>query len=275
MDKPKLISLGAGFPIADLIQVHSRFERVVNFHWQDRIVSVVTPEIGAGAWNLVLSGFDLTTLSSLDNTPQAVILNGQYVLPVSPEQLYNPEFHTASAHPERTRDNIDRLQKWLLQPDKAVGLLYLITGILPAAETAFDLALQEQFSSAYQLLQRREFAAAAAGFRGRGYGLTPAGDDFNAGLLLGLSLRETTEKKELSKIRACIYANSLGNNLIANTFLYQARQGWVSQNWRFLLDCICFAQDDLEQALGLVLNQGETSGADTLAGFLAAWSIKI
>jgi hypothetical protein len=126
---------------------------------------------------------------------------------------------------------------------------------------------------AIQKLRNGDVIEAVDSFKGSGYGQTPSGDDFNTGLLLGLKLRQRLEKKELSEICASVYAHSLGNNLLVNTFLNQACHGWYNENWKNLLDALSGKTGDLETAIKAILAQGETSGADTLTGFLAVWSV--
>jgi hypothetical protein len=129
--------------------------------------------------------------------------------------------------------------------------------------------------NAYHNLLHNDLTTAMQGFKGRGYGLTPAGDDFNAGLLLGLKVREKNEKKELPKSRPLRYPHLLGKNLLANTFLIQAELGWLSANWKTMLQALVGSKLQLQEAVNRILNQGETSGADALTGFISAWEVKI
>ena len=61
--------------------------------------------------------------------------------------------------------------------------------------------------------------------RGTGYGLTPSGDDFIAGFLLGTFFNEYRYRKDFSGLREKIFQAATGNNVLTNSFLLNAKSG--------------------------------------------------
>lgn len=272
----KLKSIGDRFPPKKLTKIYSCFEQAVNFKNGEMVVSLVSPQISAGPFRIVLQGIKPESILTCERTEDSVILNDKIVLSYTNRQIYQSANDFDDSHPDNISVAITELRNLFIQKGMQSTLLILFdAGQHKEGMTAFEQTLATQFQQAFNLLQKSEYEQAVLGFKGRGYGLTPAGDDFNAGLLLGLKFREQTEKKELSKIRSVIYHNSLGQNLLVNTFLLQSYRGWYDEKWKYLLLALNKQRDNIKAALDEILKQGETSGADALAGFLAAWEIKI
>lgn len=276
LNEIKVISVGDRFPQDLFNRVESVFDRVISFVNGDLIVSLVTPEIGSGPFRIVLEGLVPAAVREIELSSDAVIINADTVLPYIKKQIYTSTLEFNEVNPKQVKAGINQIKGTLQSLNNTNIITYLLSQNLEKTTLeGFDLELAKQFQQAYKQLLAQDFQSAASGFRGRGFGLTPAGDDFNAGLLMGLFIRQQIEKKELSKIRSCIYHNSMDKNLLVNTFLLQAERGWFDENWQNLLLELCENCSDLESAVDDILAQGETSGADTLAGFLSAWEIKI
>jgi hypothetical protein len=275
MKQARLISIGDRFPAGKISEIHSRFERVVNFVCGELVVSLTDSSLPAGSFRAVLDTDILPAIDSLEYQSGWLILNDNMQIKILPEHVYNSGISLGDKDYASLQTDILVLRKMYLAQERKSLLAELLTGAETKPESEFERRLLADFRNAYDLFLQGEYELAIRGFKGRGMGLTPAGDDFNAGLLLGLFVREQTEKKELSKIRSCIYTNSIGANLLINTFLLQAKQGWFNADFKALLTALVSQSDNLEAALDRVLAQGATSGADMLAGFLAAWDIKI
>ena len=120
-------------------------------------------------------------------------------------------------------------------------------------------------------------ATQAAALAGLGPGLTPAGDDWLAGWLIGLRLWEAVHphaaRRQIGEIAAAVVRAAAGRtHPLSLALLRAAGEGQVSAPWHALLDSV--ADHDLprlETAVERILNYGETSGADMLAGFLSAF----
>lgn len=104
---------------------------------------------------------------------------------------------------------------------------------------------------------------------GLGPGLTPAGDDFLVGLMLGLRwhLDETRAEELISQI---VEDASPKTTTLSRAFLEAAGRMETSYDWHILFDAIHDGKaNDIARAAKQLLNTGHTSGADALAGYLA------
>ena len=106
----------------------------------------------------------------------------------------------------------------------------------------------------------------AAGLAGLGGGLTPAGDDFLAGALLGIWLAHPAPEP---LCRAMVKVAAPRTTTLSAAFLRAAARGECSAAWHELLAALREGrQGEISRALHEILSYGATSGADTLAGFL-------
>lgn len=113
----------------------------------------------------------------------------------------------------------------------------------------------------------REVREGAMGLAGLGPGLTPSGDDFLCGFLLGLSL---AGKRRLVQV---ILDAAQATHRISRAYLWAAAKSGAGEAWHRLLFALRAARG-WEEATRAVLRTGGTSGADALAGFWAWWSTR-
>ncbi len=271
-----IVSIGDKIPCKRFGKIHSRFEHVLNFHLDDHIVSIVTSKIDAGPFRIVIDEIDLSTISEARLTLDELRINHTFKLPRNTGRAYNSAWKSNDIDIDLLHDNVLRLKQTLLENCSEKSICFSLTAVTYRnSVTPFDEELSKQFQQAYSKLMENDSLGAVDGFRGRGYGLTPAGDDYNIGLLMGLKIRQQCEKKVLSNIRSSIYTHSLGNNLLINTFLLQAYHGWYNENWKKLLTVLTGHTPEMENVVKSILAQGETSGADTLTGFISAWELQL
>jgi len=107
---------------------------------------------------------------------------------------------------------------------------------------------------------------AAAGLSGLGGGLTPSGDDFLAGVMIGAWLAHPSPD---AFCRVLVEAAAPRTTVLSAAFLRAAARGECSAAWQRLLAALAEGEGVAEAAQS-VLAQGASSGADTLAGFLWA-----
>jgi hypothetical protein len=109
--------------------------------------------------------------------------------------------------------------------------------------------------------------AGATQLAGLGSGLTPAGDDFLVGVMLWAWLAHPTPRNF-----CCVIVETAAprTTTLSAAFLRSAAKGECNAAWHRLLASLASdAEDQLYAATRQVLSHGATSGADTLAGFLA------
>lgn len=146
-----------------------------------------------------------------------------------------------------------------------------------SVESAYRKVAQraiEGLLAALRVGDRQGIAAGAAALAGLGPGLTPAGDDFLLGLMVGLrTWPQFLAGRGLSVEGACrtIYGAAAGRtNLLSMALLRSAREGLLGEVWHELLAALRQGQAcEVRRAADRVLGFGGTSGADALSGFLA------
>ncbi|MCC7352353.1 MAG: DUF2877 domain-containing protein [Anaerolineae bacterium] len=129
---------------------------------------------------------------------------------------------------------------------------------------------------AYDAGELEGISGSAAGLVGLGPGLTPAGDDWLAGWLVGLRTRGAflfaEDKLGVTDVaKAILHAAEDRTHVLSLALLRAAAAGEVNAHWHALLPAI--AERDVpavEVAAAGVMKYGETSGSDMLAGFLSA-----
>lgn len=106
-----------------------------------------------------------------------------------------------------------------------------------------------------------DLAGMARAVRGCGQGLTPSGDDFLAGVMLGLRLRGRGGQRR-------VLGAALGGNVVSNAFLRVAARGRVNEAVQVWLEA-----PEASGRLARVAVFGHTSGADLLCGVL--WTLRL
>lgn len=114
-----------------------------------------------------------------------------------------------------------------------------------------------------------ELRWASTQLAGLGGGLTPAGDDFLAGVMLSAWLVHPEPEPLCSHI---VEVAAPRTTLLSAAFLRAAARGECNEAWHMLLDMLTEDSDEpVVQVVRQVLSHGATSGADALAGFL--WAV--
>jgi hypothetical protein len=120
---------------------------------------------------------------------------------------------------------------------------------------------------------RRGLKVVTSSMAGLGPGLTPAGDDFLAGVLLALALTQgLRDDPELGEIAGMLVETATPRTgEISAAYLKVAYAGEASERWHRLLGALAGDHPGSpEESARSVMQTGETSGADMLAGFLTA-----
>jgi Protein of unknown function (DUF2877) len=144
----------------------------------------------------------------------------------------------------------------------------------PYWESHFRLAT-EKVLAAHDRRDRNALKTALRDLCGLGEGLTPAGDDWLAGWLLGLQLSEPTGAKgrETQWLGESVLEAAAGRTtLLSYAFLICAAAGEATESWHMLLSQMARHAGDkseIEAATRRILAHGATSGAAMLKGFLA------
>ena len=266
------IVLGNRVPRGCFTAKHSHHSKVVNFLAGDRVISVCAACLSPGPYRLILNTDSVESIHSVCNSGQELVLNNLIIIFTTGCRTYTcPEFEAldcnisiaerikAAYHcftNQATEDCVRKLgQNTINKKDN------------------FSACLGENFNKGIRHLQQENYSQAIKCFRHQGRGLTPAGDDFLVGLLLGASWIQEIEKKELSKIRQLILAESKGTNPLGNHFLSKAYMLELDEDWAQFLMHLGSDGGDYQPWQNLILSHGSSSGADELSGFYLACSL--
>ena len=264
----KLISYGNQL-CSGKYKLHSKFTSAVNFISGDTFVFVVSESVGPGPLNIVIKGIVPMSVNSLEIEDGCLYLNDTK-LEFDARKLYDPSLYLL----EFDYNNFIRNLGFLENSVKKLSPLHSLAFVL-------DSGRRSEFTSSFEseYIKRIDFGVQeilfgniimGVGFiKGLGPGLTPAGDDFNSGILIALNLVEKICRWDMQKSIKQIWQEAIGSNLFTNTFLLCASRGLLFNKFRELLNAVLYSDENtIIKNTESVLSIGETSGADQLVGFL-------
>jgi hypothetical protein len=264
----ELISYGNQL-CSGIYNIHSKFNSAVNFISGDSFVFVVSESVGSGPLNIVIKGIVPMSVNSLEITDLCMFLNNTK-LDFDADKLYDPVTYLQEFDYNKFIQNLGFLENSVKKLSPKHSLAFLL-----------DYDRRLEFSSSFELeyVKRIDLGAREILFgnilsgvkiiKGLGPGLTPAGDDFNSGLLIALNLIEKISSSDMQKSIKFIYQQAIGSNLFTNAFLRCASRGLLFYRFRELINALLYSDQDIVLSkTESVLTIGETSGADQLVGFL-------
>jgi hypothetical protein len=261
------------------------------------LVSLVLPEVGDGPLNIVVNDRPQSFHALQPGMPFQLEGNrlGVEAYQVSFERANIwepcPPWEQLRVRREAITERLPLLQELAVQCAQADGLLMLAwdglrqgterrsscnldaTGSLTGASDrdwvgATYAAAREgaEALAAGWMDDRAKLQRGAARLAGLGGGLTPAGDDFLAGVMLWAWLAHPIPQ---DVCRTLLETASPCTSTLSAAFLQAASEGECSAAWHRLLVALeGGTRRQLAATLREVLSQGNTSGADSLAGFL-------
>ena len=270
----ELVSFGDSIPNGTYT-IHSRFRRTVNFHNNALLISIVNEDIGSGPLNIIVRGLDFRNMHSMSINNNILMINN-FALVMHNTLKYCSKLSFQKIDKVIFSKNLTLLHTTLLELSKEKSLCFLLNEKRVSNFTSsFEKELVKRMMLGLNLILKGTMNSLSEGIlqiKGCGFGLTPSGDDFIAGLLSGLYLKQEIFGKDFSETRKKIYETSLGENLISNSFLTLAKEGLFTENFKkFIHSLLHEGKEKLNICIRRMLTIGETSGADTLVGFCFAF----
>ena len=264
-----IISFGDDL-ISGKYEFHSGFKNIDNFvNANGEFISLASNEAFHAANSIILSDFESNQYNQVTIAGNLAWLNQkEYELPA--ELQYSSDFK----FPEISWVEIeDKVHSFIEAYDKMFPVKSLFFLICPQHKehfiSSFEKAFVLQMEEAFQLLTLDPLKS-VLGFKSRGFGLTPSGDDFNAGVLMGINFLEFHQKSDVSEMKSTIYQHCLSNNLFSNNMLRLAYKGKYFQRMKAFLNAFFYLTlNDMEKPFKNILSIGSTSGADLMVGFLS------
>ena len=251
--------------------VHSVFAAACNVACSDgRLLTLAHAQAGNAPTTILLAKSRVPDFRALFHAEAAVVCNDR-VLRVSGVEV---QFGSAAVWHPRARRNA--LAPVTLAQRLRFAEEYLASRRSGLGGVAWNAAHPAVVSLVHAVKRLDRDAAVVALQRviGLGEGLTPAGDDFVVGLLAGLDAlpMNETQRAFRAQLGAAAADFTYRTTDIAAHFLRLASRGHYAEVLDDLRDVLfCEHRARLVQpALERVLQIGATSGADTLAGLLAA-----
>lgn len=249
-------------------KVHSRFGRVLNLSDGNRLVSIVDPEIGAGPVNVVLDDRDRGTIDTLLVATGFLLLNDRRY-EIDPTLLYDSSIEDLECNGPILKASLRFLSRLLVEESPAKSLAFLLDSRkLRCFRPGFETILANRIAEGANRLLAGDAVYGAAMLKGCGFGLTPSGDDFVAGVLVAMNLLRVNGIDLGSTIEK-VYSASRSENMLSGTFLRLAKEGRVTERTRALIAGLLSGDDeDVVRNGRELLLVGETSGADFAVGML-------
>lgn len=249
-------------------KLHSKFKSVHNYTNGSELISLVSSQIGSGPNNIVLNNFPEKVEEALCINNSAILLgkNAMQFNKINSqisEDIFIRNINKLTIRIEDLSNNISdkivpKSLSFLLFPNNITHL-----------QTNFEKAYKNHVKIAVRNMKLDELPAVVKSMKGVGFGLTPSGDDFNCGLLYALNYIKKTITDDISKILNQCYKNSLGTNLISNTFLKFAYLNKFYNNFHKLLIALTQNnENEISFQADKIIGSGHTSGSDMLTGFI-------
>jgi hypothetical protein len=264
---------GDGLP-SGRFMLHSGYARVSNFSdRQGRIIYITSDEAILAFNALYFPGINPADVYSVEIDKEKIFLNADS-WDRKKIRIYDADFNYEPVDKAAFVGRMMNIAGMFpeLFPEKSLCFLLMedrekyFTG-------GFDRSFMMNAKMADRLILSGETERGIQMLRGTGYGLTPSGDDFNAGFILGLHFNEIFSGKDLTGLREKLYKLSIGNNLLTNSFMYNSKCRKYFKPMKNVLLLLCNEETPgLREALALLFSTGATSGADLLTGYI--YSIK-
>lgn len=211
---------------------------------------VVNREIGAGPLNVVARA-PLEWVTAAENVRWVLKAGELEGVPVYSSSW--PEF------PENTAHRLcSALGRWLDDVAPADSLISLFQSGQDASREVLPMDTMQRnrdarFILAFRLAEAGRWTDFAGLIRGCGAGLTPSGDDFLSGVMLGMRLTGAKEMRTVARA-------ARGGNVVSNAFLSLAARGRLNEPLkRWMLN-------PTPKTLVAAAALGHTSGVDLLCG---------
>ncbi len=249
-------------------KIHSKFNHAVNFIDNDKMITLVDKIIGSGPVNIVLSNSEFQKISTITAETDKVFLNDTEYECI--ELLkYSSTLDIPLQASDYLPENIKTAENFLLKFAPAKSLFFLLDEKREADFiSGFEIKFISKIKDGVENILSGKLIDGITNIKGTGFGFTPSGDDFIAGMLIAFFVAENIKRKNLFKIRNEIYENSKGGNVISNSFLQLALDGRLPESYKYLIEALMKENNHIETGIKKVLSSGETSGADFLTGFI-------
>jgi hypothetical protein len=200
-------------------------------------------------------------------SPATVLFDG-HRYPFTSGHRYNSTLDLQPVDLPRFQHNLSVLGTSLKADSPPKSLAFLLDGKRRKNfRPGFERAFAQQITRGVHQVFHGPLLPGIRQLKGCGLGLTPAGDDFIAGYLIGLHLLRTLRGQDSRPTADAVFRAARGKNIFSNTFLDLARRGLLSGYLKDLLVALVSGSEaSVLKATSKLFTVGETSGADLATG---------
>jgi len=249
----------------------ARYGRAANYEGPSGLLSIVTESVGEGPVNIVLSGVSAPAASVVRVEDGAVWIGGRRFA-TSGVPVYSSDVRNLGIEPRVLPSGLAVLEEALGREAPPRSLAFLLDRArLGEFRTPFERDFARRAAAGARALFSGDEIGGARRLRGCGFGLTPSGDDFLCGVMIGLNALDVWSGGRLGPSIRRIRRAAGDGGVMSRTYLDLAAEGRAQAAVRDLLDAIARGSADHPiPAVRRLLSHGATSGADLAVGLAMA-----
>lgn len=263
---PEILSTGDRIENGEYL-LHSRFRRAANFAGEGGLATLADPSIGEGPYNIILNPFPAEFGRLMRIFEGTIEVAGMQILRPT-GSVYDSRPSLSAPDRDGLPARLEQLHRALadLSPDRSLAFL-LDREREKAFKTVLERNFVEKIKRGTDLLLEGRTEKGAKLLRGTGFGLTPSGDDFLAGTMVGLNLRALLGGEDTREIRNRIWNAARGANPLVNLFLAMGRDFNLPRRLKELVEALGTGKPArVYEQTRRWLRSGATSQADLAVG---------
>lgn len=265
-------------------RIHSLFRQSCNLiNEDDGLISLVLPLVGPGPFAMVVDG-DMRNFERVFSLESQVVADtqnmqlGEWIISLAEAVEWNPRpawgtIRERTAQLKQQLGTVTAMLAAQAPPGSFAPLALRSTVESDAVQMLAVQAAKEPVAMLWEGISGSNETAireGAARLAGLGGGVTPSGDDFLMGVML--AMWAITDDERASMLGDWVKESARERtNLISNAWLAAAASGEASIEWHQFFEALAVpGESGLHPIVNALIQRGHTSGADAMAGFVAA-----
>lgn len=252
--------------------LHSAFENVLNYvNSKNQLLTVAINDKYLSPNIIIILGRNLSIIKTMEFIidEESVVIKDKGRFYIKYINIYDSFFDFKLTKNIDLKTKISKFEDAYLPRFNPKSLRFLIDKKYEQdLVTSYEKAYVKYVKLVFYELKNGNFYEGISKMKGAGFGLTPSGDDFIAGMLYAFDVLKNVSKEknnvDVEKIRKI----AKGKNPISNSLIYYASKGAYYKRFKDFLEAILYNEENLEKAFNNLIEIGETSSSDMLTGFL-------
>ena len=276
---PRFTALAVAQPVRPFVETSGTGRILASFDRscyletaEGQLVAALAEPLGRGAFALTVRGTPpFATLHPEDTVTvePGLLVTGEIRIDLTQAALWDPAIPALA---EPGDEGIAALRDFLRTNAPEEGLSRALFDTVDTGNSALLAQGRRALARLRVGLDGADAAALTEGaglLAGLGPGLTPSGDDVLAGILLALRVWPERAGPLGPRIASALLVGTAAprTGRISRAYLWAARQGHAADSWHDLIRALP-GPAGVAAPASRILETGETSGADMLAGFL-------